>query len=203
MLSGIDISQWQANVDYSTLAQSVDFAMVRASYSTTIVDHLGWNHRSELRSRLVALGHYHFAVPAESAAAVQARVFLDSVGWIFEGEPMALDLEIDHPTLVEWSRNFAQILINVLGRPPLIYTNIDFLRRYDFRPLYELGCPLWVASWQNPDAALPSTAPWEAPRMHQYSDEGHVAGIDGNVDLDRFFGSADDFRSLGAIVRGG
>jgi len=203
MLNGIDISQWQANIDYSALAQSVDFAMVRASYSTTIVDHLGWNHRSELRSRMVALGHYHYAEPADSAAAIQARVFLDSVGWIFAGEPMALDLEVDHPALVEWSRNFAQIITNVLGRPPLIYTNIDFLRRYDFRPLYEMGCALWVASWQNPDAPLPSTNPWEAPRMHQYTSEGHVAGINGDVDLDRFFGSADDFRGLGAIAHGG
>jgi len=203
MLQGIDISQWQANVDYSALAQSVDFAMVRASYSTTIVDHLGWNHRSELRSRLVNLGHYHYAEPAHSVAAIQARVFLDSVGWIFAGEPMALDLEVDHPRLVEWSRNFAQIILNVLGRPPLIYTNIDFLRRYDFRPLYEMGCPLWVASWQDPGTAIPSTAPWEAPRMHQFTSQGSIPGIAGDVDLDTFFGSPEDFRNMGAIVHGG
>jgi len=203
MLQGIDISQWQADVDYSALAQSVDFAMVRASYSLTIVDHLGWNHRSELRSRLVNLGHYHYAEPAHSVAAIQARVFLDSVGWIFAGEPMALDLEVDHPRLVEWSRNFAQIILNVLGRPPLIYTNIDFLRRYDFRPLYEMGCPLWVASWQDPTAAIPSTAPWEAPRMHQFTSQGSIPGIAGDVDLDTFFGSVDDFHNMGAIAHGG
>lgn len=200
MLQGVDISQWQANLDYAQVAQNIDFAMVRASYSTTIVDHLGWEHRTYLRERDVALGHYHYAEPAESPATAQARAFLDSVGWLFRGEPLALDVEVDHPALVDWCANFARILRNITGVAPFLYTNIDFLRRYDWRPLAELECPLWVASWQDPDSGLPSTAPWVTPRMHQFTDEGHVPGINGNVDQDRFFGSVDDFRSLGPIV---
>jgi len=200
MLNGIDISQWQGEISPGEVASSVDFAIVRASYADSIVDPQGYAYRSALRPLGLQLGHYHYAEPGHSHAGAQARFFLDSVGWIFAGEIYALDIEVDHSNLVAWSRDFAQIVKNVTGRPPVLYTNVDFLNRYDWSSVYALGCPLWVASWGIQPGDFPTRPPWSSSSIHQYSSEGHIPGIDGNVDLDVFIGDADDWRNLGAVV---
>jgi len=199
MIQGVDISQWQAGIDYDTFAQGVEFAIVRASYSNWLIDGMHWLHTSELRARGVALGHYHYAMPGESAAPEQARTFLDGVGWYFPGEILALDIEEDNPALVFWSEQFARVILNVTGRPPVLYTNVDFLQRYDFSSLHEMGCPLWLASWGTaPDDFV---APWPdgKARIHQHTSAGTIAGYQGDIDLDAFDGSRQDFEALGRL----
>jgi len=197
VLTGVDISQWQGQPNIPTLAANVDFAIIRASYSNTLVDLQGWVNRTQLRGLGTLLGHYHYAEPAASTGPEQARVFLDSVGWLTPGEILALDLEVDAPSLVLWAEMFARIVLNVAGRAPVLYTNPDFLLRYDFTPLYELGCPLWVASWGIPADDFRAPQPWGRALIHQHTSTGHVAGIDGNVDLDAFDGEAADWKAYG------
>jgi len=199
MLKGVDISQWQGTIDHAEVARNVDFAMVRASYGTTIIDRLGWVYRTRLRHAGVLLGHYHYAAPDHSSGAIQARVFLDAVGWRIPGELLALDLEESHYDLAEWARNFAQVVLNVTGSAPLIYTNPDFLHRYDFTLLQELGCPLWLASWGTPADNFEAPAPWIRAVMHQYTNELSVPGFPALVDGDTFDGDPDKWRNLGMI----
>ncbi len=199
MLNGVDISEHQRSIDYAELAQGVDFAMVRASYGNTRVDFMGWEHRTVLRDRGVPIGHYHYAMPMESSGPEQARLFLDSIGWAIQGEPLALDVEEDAIGLPFWADMFARIILNVTGRPPLLYVNPDFLSRYDFSALQRLGCPLWVASWGIPPDDFRAPPPWNRAVMHQHSSTGRIAGYHGNLDLDTFDGEVADFLNLGRV----
>lgn len=200
MLNGVDLSEHQTGIDYDAFAQGVDFAMVRASYGDHRIDNQGWTHRTALRSRGVPLGHYHYLLPAHSSGPVQARTFLDAVGWPVGGELLALDIEEDAEGLAFTAEMFARVVLNVAGVAPLLYTNPDFLSRYDFSALFALGCPLWVASWGIPAEDFRAPPPWNRANMHQHTSTGHLAGYNGNLDLDAFDGSRDDFFELGRIA---
>jgi len=200
MLKGIDISEHQGVIDYEKVRQQVDFVIVRASYSDTIVDRQGWNNRTHMRWQAAEIGHYHYAEPGQSPAPVQARAFLDSVGWIVNGEPFILDIEVDHNNLEAWAWRWCQIVYNVTGKPPVLYTSPDFLNRYGFARLFEMGCPLWLASWGIEPGYSAGHGHWNHNVIHQYTSEGHVNGIIGNVDMDTFDGTIEDWRALGASL---
>jgi len=203
MLTGVDLSQWQGTINYKLLARAIDFALVRTGDGVEFVDPQHYANTDDLRREGVLIGHYHFFRAGLIAPAVQARIFLDEVGWLFNGEILALDLEIDHGNLIEEATDAAIIVRNVAGRAPVIYTNVDFLRRYDFQPLYELGCPLWLASWGIDNTTFPSERPWSASVIHQYASDGRLDGINGNVDLDTFIGDADAWHNLGIVGQRG
>jgi len=200
MLKGIDISQWQGEINPARVANENQFVIVRASYGSTIVDSQGWRNRTLLRQQQTLLGHYHYAEPRMSPAPAQARAFLDSVGWRVPGEILALDIEVDDSGLVEWARNFAQIILNVTGNPPYLYTSPDYLRRYNWTPLFSMGCPLWLASWGIEPGEFEGTSPWQTAAIHQYSSQGSVDGINGNVDMDQFQFDADAWLKSGMLA---
>jgi hypothetical protein len=54
----------------------------------------------------------------------------------------------------------------------------------------DFGCPLWIAAYQDHEPTLPK--PWTRYAVWQYTSNGTVPGIHGNVDLNR----TDDLRSL-------
>lgn len=203
MLSGVDISQWQGNVNHKLLARAVDFAIVRTGDGIDFVDPKHYVNSDQLRREGVLIGHYHYFRPNQGPPAIQARIFLDEVGWLFDGEIMALDLEEDGANLIQEATHAAIIVRNVAGRAPVIYTNPDFLTRYDFQPLYELGCPLWVASWGVDNTTFPAHRPWSASILHQFASDAQVDGIAGDVDVDTFIGDADAWRNLGAVRQRG
>ena len=81
------------------------------------------------------------------------------------------------------------------GLKPLIYTNKDTVlekQKLDDNLLKEYA--LWIA-WHNCSLERPLKFPEEYTLAFlQYNDEGSVPGIEGNVDLNVYFGSIDDLR---------
>jgi uncharacterized membrane protein YgcG len=82
-----------------------------------------------------------------------------------------------------------------LGRPPIIYTGYYFWRDSVGSP-DESASPLWHAQYTS--AACPLIADtWSTWAFWQYTSSGSVAGIAGNVDVDRWNG---DMASLTAFL---
>jgi len=203
MLNGVDVSQWQGEIDWPALAPTIDFAMIRASDGVGFQDTWAWWNRVRAREAGKLIGHYHFARANQGSAATQARVFLDSVGVWDKGEIFALDIEVDAAGLIEWAANFARILINETGIAPFIYTNVDFINRWDMTVLADLLCPLWLANWSRGAASWERRGPWESPKIIQTTDNGQKPGIADVVDLDISTMDESEWRSLGASIAHG
>ena len=130
--------------------------------------------------------------PTTTAPSKQAANFLDVIGNRTLDLPLVIDLEDDwgngattsYDTAVERLLNMIAILKGK-GYSVMIYTNKDGYNKYYKDMLGD--CDLWLCSFTSPDLLdLPH-------RFQQYSYEGEVDGVDGEVDLNVFRGDRSDW----------
>lgn len=195
--AGVDVSRWQRSVDWPALwASGHRFAWIKATEGT--------GHRSptwatqEAGARQVGMlrGGYHYARPAASTGAAQARFFVaNGGGWRPDGRtlPGALDLEaskgdggchgLTPARMVAWVTDFTTEYERLTGRPPVLYVRDDLWRRCagDDTTLGRL--PLWLYDHEPPMGPWPRG--WKRPTVWQ---RGVVGGLDRNV----FLGSSED-----------
>lgn len=195
MIYGTDVSEHQGLINWS--AYDLDFVFVRCGDGYDVADRYGPFNRLMARRAGKAVGHYQFCRPAEFPGDLAADVALAQMGGPQAGEPIALDLEVDAPNLIDFAHAYALRIKQETGKPPLIYTNRDFLSRYDFGPLAALDCGLWLASWDNSVGRPQQISPWLFAACKQYQVAPGVAGISGDVDRDVFYGSVETFRLYG------
>ena len=193
MINGIDISEWQPNMVWQNVSQ--EFVVIRSSYGTMHADLLAPLSRVNARRNGKAIAHYHYSRPWQSDAILQADVFL-SASDFKPGEPMANDIEVDDPNLVAWCYDWARYIKAKTGKPPLQYLNLDFLKRYDWTPLVELDCGLWLAHPDQNPHVTEDVGPWPFAAMKQF-DVSFDPGVGGQVDKDSFNGSLDVFHLYG------
>lgn len=194
---GIDISAHQGNINWDLVRTTVDAVIVRAGYGRNNIDQKWVPNIEAIRGTALDLGVYWFSYAYSvemaymegkyAALAVQKKIGSRRV-------PIAFDLEYDS---VEYAakkgviidRNAAtQYAISFLtavkesGYRPMLYTNIDYLRRYfnwDAIVHAVPGTLLWLAQWRQTEPDL-----GEDIAVWQYSSKGSVTGISGNVDMD-------------------
>lgn len=95
------------------------------------------------------------------------------------------------PLALQWLQEIEE----KLGRKPLIYTRSGFVRNCFGDPGQLTQYLLWIAHYTSaPQPSVPIG--WAAWTFWQYSESGKVAGINGNVDLDKFNGSIAELMDL-------
>ena len=100
------------------------------------------------------------------------------------------ELTIETKAGTERVKTWLDAVENHYGVKPVIYTNIDFYRRY-FQSGFE-EYPLWIAHYLQPDK----------PRIEkdwvfwQHSEKGRVNGIKAPVDFNVFYGDSSDFNNF-------
>jgi GH25 family lysozyme M1 (1,4-beta-N-acetylmuramidase) len=160
----------------------------------------------------ILVGAYHVPLVTNetdgtyTSPAEEAEFFVSIAGpYITSGylRPF-LDMETNscgHPqdigwaALATWVENWMNEVHTLTGIWPLIYCSGDF--RTQLGPYLSGQYDLFVADYfnpPNPDAA-PAVSPWTSSYLYQYNEFGNVNGI-GNVDLDVFQGSPQNFQSL-------
>ena len=197
---GIDVSHYQGDIDWAAVAgDGIDFAIMKATEGNTYTDTKFKQNRTNAQLAGVTIGMYHVASPRRSTDDARAeadrflRVAKPNVGNLIP----ALDIEIANvpsgmkPSVLEdWVRAWLNRVTARLGVRPMIYGS-----QYMFEHLLanstwfaDHGFPLWFA-W--PRKNLPSPLPANDWQGHgwtfwQWTWEGNIAGIDGDVDRDRF-----------------
>ena len=194
-VDGIDLSHHQAEVDWPRVARDgIDFAYLKATEGTDHVDSRFADNWPEARYAGLARGAYHFFRPDADAAA-QARHFFATVDLHVGDLPPVLDVETTagatRGRLVEGVREWLYQAEARYGVRPVIYTNLTFYYRHLAGHFDDYT--FWVARYGDRE---PSIAPGARLALWQYGERGRVAGVEGPVDLNVFFGSRAAFDEL-------
>lgn len=188
----IDVSEAQGSIDWSQVkAAGITTAILRATQGVMQIDKRFHENVRNASAVGIRLGFYHALIASVSGAS-QAVNFLSVLPKDYAPTdfPIAIDVELEnHQTPGQVSETLyacAVALEKAIGQKPMIYTRISFWdskvgAQHDD---YFSQCPLWIAAWT--DAGTPrlprSFSSW---RLWQFSSEGEIAGISGNVDLSR------------------
>jgi lysozyme len=214
VLDGLDVSEFNGDVDWTQVASSAGFAFVRSA-DGDVNDKLYTAARAAaLRTAGVPFGVYQFARVASAAnnqrdgvtEAAMAWYFARRQGWGVKGDlPIVYDFENDSwkdQTAAKAAAHLVQAVrtLRLLqGRPAILYTNPATMAfvgpALDTAGKAELAqCPLWIAHFDVPAPTVP--APWTSWTFWQYTSKGACAGVTGAVDRDHFFGSKTDLAGL-------
>jgi lysozyme len=197
---GIDAARFQGEIDWpAARAAGVNFAFLKATEGGDRVDEKFADHWRGAGRAGVARGAYHFHYHCRPAAE-QARWFIRNVPRVAGALPPVLDMEWTpfSPTCTirpdgAVVRREAEVFLDLVeahyGQRPLIYTSIDF---WEDNQMWRIPrAEFWLRSVAaHPDRLY--RHPWT---FWQYSSTGLIAGVTGEVDLNVFAGSAQDWRN--------
>jgi len=208
-LDGIDISKYEP--DYAAETVPADFVILRASRGVNEIDATvaAKYALAKEAGRLVGLYHYSDADfgndPIEEADIFVAGA--RELGAIGEAI-LVLDHEAESEAAggADWALAFLDRVKETTGVTPLIYGSQGIICRDEYAEVAE-SYPLWVAKYVNgwdpvdgyqTDVDPGSVSPWHAPTIFQYTAMGFLPGLDEELDVNVFYGSAADWHALAA-----
>lgn len=197
ILSGIDVSKHQGNIDWKKVKQSgkVDFAMIRAAYrgyteGSIYEDSQFLNNVKGAYNNGIKVGLYFYSSAInEAEAKEEANYVLNLINEYgiknYIKYPIVIDIEDFegtrnyHLTADQRANNvkaFCEVIKNA-GYTPMVYSYTYFLSsRINMNKLTEYD--VWVADYSNKVNFYTGKY-----TMWQYTDKGNIDGITGNVDL--------------------
>lgn len=195
---GVDISHYQGDVDWPTLAdQNLAFAFIKATEGSSHVDSKFEYNWEEAHKTHLKVGAYHF-MSFETSAKKQAANFIKNVPKTRGMLPPVVDVELygdfikTHPsedTVKEILMPLLEILEEHYGQKPIIYTSTAVYKQY-IQDNYDND--IWIADLSFPET-LPDGKQW---KFLQYSFNGKLKGYTGylpHLDLNVYYGSKWDF----------
>lgn len=195
---GVDVSQWQGEIDWTAAAEHIDFAILRCGYGSDLKtqDDKQWARNAESCERLgIPYGVYLFSyADTEDKARSEAAHALRLLEGYSPDLPVYYDLEHDGTTgkcTDAQILRFAEIFCGTLeaaGYRAGIYTGGNWWKTR-FTDARFGQWDKWVASWGGWHTAEEDYSLW------QFSCRGQVPGISGNVDLDLYFHDPRETRS--------
>jgi GH25 family lysozyme M1 (1,4-beta-N-acetylmuramidase) len=204
---GIDVSRWQHNPSINwerVKADGVTFAFIKATEGSFYTNDYYAADRAATKRVGIYRGAYHFARPSKGSAARQARYFVAKAGkhQAVGDLPPVLDLEasgrLGVRALRTWTRNWLETVQQLTGRTPIIYTGPSFWETEMGNAQGFARYPLWVAHYTTGQPRVPGG--WADWTFWQRTNTGRVAGIRGDVDINRFNGTA---ARLAALAQAG
>jgi GH25 family lysozyme M1 (1,4-beta-N-acetylmuramidase) len=204
---GLDVSSWQGNVNWSSVAANgAKFAYVKATESTNYTNPYFSQQYTGAYYAGIVHGAYHFATPNTSSGAAQADYFAaHGGGWSRDGMtfPGMLDMEwnpygsacygLSAAGMVNWILSFSNEYHAKTSRWPVIYTATSWWSQCtgntgDFSSTN----PLMLANYNGSPGPMPYN--WGYQTIWQYADSGVFPG-----DQDYFNG---DMSRVTALANG-
>ena len=228
---GIDVSHHQGTVDWAQAYKNgARFGYIKAtqSWPTSVFKDPKFNtNYAASRSAGMIRGAYHFAMPAHSTGATQAKEFLaNGGGWTADGKtmPPLLDIEwnpysakaypqgkgdscygLSPAQMVNWIKSFGNTIKASTGRLPMIYTAQSWWDQctgdseaFKYWPLHVSVFPTSDTSAKNP-RELPEG--WKTFNVWQYSSNSNLIGNSKNVDANVWNGNLTSLRDFAKNTR--
>ena len=206
---GIDVSAHQGVINWDLARTQIEGVIIRAGYGKNNIDQKWVPNIEAVRDLSLDLGVYWFSYAYSvdmaymegkyAALAVQKKLGTRCV-------PIAYDLEYDSVTYAakkgvkigkSEATQYAIAFLKAVqecGYRPMIYTNIDYLKRYFDWDAIRKAVPdtmLWLAQWRDTKPTA-----YEDISIWQYSSSGSVPGITTRVDMDIIY---DDLETGAAL----
>lgn len=194
MLRGIDISNWQKDLNVALVVarNDIDFVIAKATEGLSYVDPSCDKHIQAAIKSGKKFGYYHFA--RNNDPAKEAEYFLrNTTGYLYKGIPV---LDLEDMQIRNWKTyvdTFCSKFHSMSNVWPMVYMsagNIPFVRNCSIAK----HCALWVAGyptksthWDDFKYAKPpyTLTPWENWTVWQFTSGGGIKGYEGkDVDLD-------------------
>lgn len=205
-LNGIDISHWQYPINISAI--DCDFIIVKATGGKGFLDPSFHNYARQILNDGKLFGFYHFArdYGYQGSAKEEAEFFYSQTKeYIGLGVPV-LDWESDLYLGVDWVIEFLNRYYELSGVKCVVYMSAFYTRQYDWSVVANAGYKLWVAQYADYNNVEGFVAePWrdtlgngafDTVLMHQYTSKGKLEGYEGDLDLDIFYGTKEDWTAL-------
>ena len=204
-LPGIDVSAYQGNLNWSTIAPNIDFVYAKATEGTYYTNPDFTNQYTGPYDSGLHRGSYHFAIPNNSSGATQASYFVShGGGWSGDGLtlPGTLDIEynpygaecygLTKAQMTSWIWSFVNEYAYLTGRYPVIYSTYDWWSTCTSNASgFASYDPFWIARYASSAGTLP--AGYSFYTFWQYADSGSEPG-----DQDVFNGSKGGLQMLAA-----
>lgn len=185
---GIDVSEWQGNIDFKKVKESgVEVVYIRAGQGFSYKDAKFERNYEEAKKNGLKVGVYHY-VTARSVedAKIQAKFFASLISKKEIDCKLAMDFEsfgsLSNKQINEIALAYLKELERLTKREVIVYSN-TYAASYKFNSSVA-EYPLWVAQYGVSEPQ--DNGHWKNWEGYQYSSTGRVNGISGNVDLDKF-----------------
>ena len=185
---GIDVSEWQGNINWRLVKEDgIEIAYIRSSVGNYVDPYFKRNYE-EAKKYGIKVGFYHY-VNAKNVteAKDEAKFFVSHIAGTTPDARLAMDFENLSSLSVSEINKIAQAFLNevkTLSKKEVVIYSDSFNARDNFNSATARLAPLWVAEYGVTSPI--NNGKWNIYVGWQYSDEGRINGISGNVDLDRF-----------------
>jgi GH25 family lysozyme M1 (1,4-beta-N-acetylmuramidase) len=198
---GVDVASFQhpkgAAINWRRVAQAgYKFAFIKATEGDYYANPYYAADLAQAKAAGLYATGYHFAVPNVSGGASQAEYAVKHGSYAADGRtlPLALDIEynpygaecygLTKARMVSWISAFTTEVRNLTGQSPIIYSTADWWRTCTGNSTAFGSEPLWVAAYGSSSPPMP--AGWRNWTFWQYTSDGSVPGISGDVDVSYF-----------------
>lgn len=197
---GIDVSKYQGQPNWVQVAESgVRFAITRTNDGGYIDPEFDRNWPL-IRERGLVRGAYQFFRSTKDPVAM-ADLMLEMMGPLGPGD-LAPVIDVEQTNGATPEEMAAEVAVWVehveamTGRTPIVYTGKYFWNGY-VKSNAHGGRPLWHAQYTSAECPDIASA-WNQWAIWQYTSQGSVPGILGNVDLNRLNGDELALQDLAA-----
>ena len=185
-IRGIDVSAHNGMMNFDAAAQDgISFVFIKASEGTGFRDENFRLNYDKANAAGLKTGAYHY-FRFDAAGVPQAINFLKAIGDRDLDLGLAIDVEehgnatgVSQEKIIDRLQAMIEFL-NLKGHRVILYSNRDGY--YDFIEENFKGLPLWICSFSDP----PISTEWD---FWQFNHRGKVKGIRGDVDMNTFSGS--------------
>ncbi|HOE03932.1 MAG TPA: GH25 family lysozyme [Bacteroidales bacterium] len=196
---GIDVSEYQKNIDWKKVAaeKGMKFVFIRATAGKDRVDrNFVTNWYAAGRNDLIR-GAYHYYRPDENSA-VQAENFIKTVSLLPGDLPPVLDIEAysrvqNTSSLKTGLLNWLETVEKHYGVTPILYTFPSMYKSLFRNDVRFNKYTVWISYLRITGDAADVAPEW---KFWQFSHGGIVNGINSKVDVDVFNGKTEDLEKL-------
>lgn len=186
---GVDVSDWQGYIDYSSVkASGIEVIYIKSSQGENIKDPYFDINYENAKANGLKVGFYHFLTATNIAEAEQqARFFSSVISGKTPDCKLAMDYEVFGGVSASEINNIAEVFLESVKRltnkEVIVYSDLSNAQSIFGRELAQ-NYPLWIAYYGNYNELNYIDTNWKTWQGVQFSDRGIVPGIRGNVDRD-------------------